>query len=261
MTSAGRILIMPKGNYDSSVTYEMLDLVFYNGASYIAKKTVVGIEPSAEQSEYWQLLCASTDLGDILTRLSALENKGNVDLSVYALKTSLDATNTNVANLTATVLDVQNIANTNTANVKNVSNSVTNLANQINSLPMAANTEIQTYIGNGTNGINNPCSVTFKTIVPKAIMVIGWKQSNNNYQTNMQSGAYRYNVSFILCDELSTSYLMGAGFLFCDSTNQPSRYAKKSADGKTIYWYIEGDGQSQAQINQSGYKYYILGMA
>ena len=53
MTSAGRILIMPKGGYDSSTTYEMLDLVTHNGASWLAKKTVVGVEPSASNSEYW----------------------------------------------------------------------------------------------------------------------------------------------------------------------------------------------------------------
>jgi hypothetical protein len=54
MASAGRILIMPKGNYDSSVTYEMLDMVYYNGSSWIAKKTVVGIEPSTDNKEQWQ---------------------------------------------------------------------------------------------------------------------------------------------------------------------------------------------------------------
>lgn len=53
MTSAGRILIMPKGNYDPSVTYEMLDLVFYNGGSWLAKETAVGIEPSETNSKYW----------------------------------------------------------------------------------------------------------------------------------------------------------------------------------------------------------------
>ena len=54
MTSAGRILIMPKGDYDSSVTYEMLDLVKHNGSSWLAKKEVTGIEPTVENSEYWQ---------------------------------------------------------------------------------------------------------------------------------------------------------------------------------------------------------------
>ena len=54
MTSAGRILIMPKGDYDSGVTYEMLDLVKHNGSSWLAKKEVTGIEPTVENSEYWQ---------------------------------------------------------------------------------------------------------------------------------------------------------------------------------------------------------------
>lgn len=51
--SAGRILIIPKGNYNSSVTYEMLDLVYHNGTSWLAKKTVIGIEPSEANGEYW----------------------------------------------------------------------------------------------------------------------------------------------------------------------------------------------------------------
>lgn len=54
MASAGRILIMPKGSYDSTVTYEMLDLVKHNGTSWLARKTSVGIEPSETNSEYWQ---------------------------------------------------------------------------------------------------------------------------------------------------------------------------------------------------------------
>lgn len=54
MASAGRILIMPKGNYNSGTTYEMLDLVNHNGKSWLAKKTSVGIEPSDANSEYWQ---------------------------------------------------------------------------------------------------------------------------------------------------------------------------------------------------------------
>ena len=53
MTSAGRILIMPKGDYNAETTYEMLDLVYHGGRSWLSKKTVVGIEPSAANSEYW----------------------------------------------------------------------------------------------------------------------------------------------------------------------------------------------------------------
>ena len=46
MASAGRILIMPKGNYNADTQYEMLDLVYHNGTSWLAKKTTKGIEPS-----------------------------------------------------------------------------------------------------------------------------------------------------------------------------------------------------------------------
>ena len=53
MASAGRILIIPKGEYDSGAKYEMLDLVHYNGTSWLAKKTATGIEPSDANSEYW----------------------------------------------------------------------------------------------------------------------------------------------------------------------------------------------------------------
>ena len=61
MAAAGRILIMPKGVYDSSVTYEMLDLVHYKGVAWLAKKTVAGIEPSESNGEHWHKLCESID--------------------------------------------------------------------------------------------------------------------------------------------------------------------------------------------------------
>lgn len=54
MTTAGRILILPKGDYDSTQTYEMLDLVKHNGTSWLAKKESTGIEPTVENAEYWQ---------------------------------------------------------------------------------------------------------------------------------------------------------------------------------------------------------------
>lgn len=54
MATAGRILIIPKGDYDSTANYEMLDLVRHNGTSWLAKKESTGIEPTTANSEYWQ---------------------------------------------------------------------------------------------------------------------------------------------------------------------------------------------------------------
>ena len=55
MTSAGKILIMPKGDYDSTKTYQILDLVKHGGTSWLAKQEVpVGIAPTNANAEYWQ---------------------------------------------------------------------------------------------------------------------------------------------------------------------------------------------------------------
>ena len=40
MASAGRILIMPKGDWKEETEYEMLDLVYHNGTSWLAKRSV-----------------------------------------------------------------------------------------------------------------------------------------------------------------------------------------------------------------------------
>ena len=52
--TAGRILIIPKGDYNASETYEMLDLVRHNGTSWLCKKECTGKEPSNANNEYWQ---------------------------------------------------------------------------------------------------------------------------------------------------------------------------------------------------------------
>ena len=92
MASAGRILIMPKGNYNAETTYEMLDLVYYDGAAWLARKTVVGIVPSENSDEHWHKLCESTDLSNYLSleggnlkgQLGFGNGKGTVAATEYA---------------------------------------------------------------------------------------------------------------------------------------------------------------------------------
>ena len=56
MASAGRILIIPKGDWNAEIEYEMLDLVRNSGKVWISKKKSIGIEPSADSNEYWMEL-------------------------------------------------------------------------------------------------------------------------------------------------------------------------------------------------------------
>lgn len=53
MISAGRVLLMPKGEYNASATYTLLDIVSYQGSSYVAKGTTTGNLPT--DTTYWQL--------------------------------------------------------------------------------------------------------------------------------------------------------------------------------------------------------------
>lgn len=52
-TTLGTVAMTPKGEYNSSAYYEYLDIVLYNGLSYIAKKNSNNVLPT--NSEYWQL--------------------------------------------------------------------------------------------------------------------------------------------------------------------------------------------------------------
>ena len=52
--SAGRVLLMPKGDYNASTEYHVLDWVLYNGRPYVAKQTTTGNVPI--DTTYWQLM-------------------------------------------------------------------------------------------------------------------------------------------------------------------------------------------------------------
>ena len=61
--SAGRVLIIPKGDWNAETTYTGLDMVRHNGASWICKNTCTNIEPTEANSANWQMMSRdSTDI-------------------------------------------------------------------------------------------------------------------------------------------------------------------------------------------------------
>ena len=59
----GKVACVPKGEYDNSVTYNKLDIVTYNGSSYIAiQETTTGNVPT--NTYYWNLLAEKGDTGE-----------------------------------------------------------------------------------------------------------------------------------------------------------------------------------------------------
>ena len=61
MASAGRVLLIPKGAWISGASYSMLDVVYYEGASYVAKGAVSGTTPPVYDTNSWQIMCSGLE--------------------------------------------------------------------------------------------------------------------------------------------------------------------------------------------------------
>lgn len=196
MASAGRILIMPKGEWDANTEYEMLDLVFRNGRSWLARKNSVGIEPSDANAEHWFKMCESVDLTDVYNRISAIENQmlstlslDDIDLSGYATKVEL-ANYTPKSEMTnyATKSELTNYSTKTelSSNIGNVNNSINGLLGRVGALePNVASLMASMASINGAKysigSLTPPDTSQIVTIpcsfAPKAIFVIGTPSS------------------------------------------------------------------------------------
>lgn len=102
-----------------------------------------------------------------------------------------------------------------------------------------ARVQVVSYVGTGTYGADNPCSITAGFKIKAAIMMYHYIPSASSL--------------FMISDELSTNYTADIGF---SEVNANYSWGKKSADGKTLSWYVTHS--AGGQFNYSGYKYYVL---
>ena len=78
--NAGRVAMVPKGEWASATAYTRLDVVLYNGSSWVAIADSTGQVPS-EDSTYWQLLASGVDPSNYYTKTeinTKLEKKANL---------------------------------------------------------------------------------------------------------------------------------------------------------------------------------------
>ena len=113
-------------------------------------------------------------------------------------------------------------------------------------------TKIQTgsYVGTGTYGKDNPCSLTFD-FAPKFIIFTNEKISNGRYDNICSSSSASENFIMINTQILTTAYVEGTGFGNVSGTADPR--GAKSEDGKIIYWW---NNTASAQFNTQNYTYY-----
>lgn len=110
-----------------------------------------------------------------------------------------------------------------------------------------ARVQVLSYVGTGTYGENNPNSLTFD-FAPKVVMFLRYYKSGITQSGAL--GSYGSDSRVITPESLTTTYARYNGF-----GDKSYSYAKKSKDGKTIFWYNDN---SYHQGNDSGYIYYFL---
>lgn len=107
--------------------------------------------------------------------------------------------------------------------------------------------ELYSYTGTGTSGEANPCILTF-SFEPKMVAML----------PNIGGGV----SPIINCDLLTTEYKENMSFYDSTQSYANNDYAKKSEDGKTIYWYVANNtatGPSN-QYNNGGTVYTVLAL-
>lgn len=80
MAIAGKVAILPKGEWDSAVTYEKLDAVSYDNALYIAKNPSVGQVPT--DGEYWMFCLQSIDYAEFEKIINGTTTVGIADKAI-----------------------------------------------------------------------------------------------------------------------------------------------------------------------------------
>lgn len=113
--------------------------------------------------------------------------------------------------------------------------------------------QVVSYTGTGTSGSSSPTTVTFD-FAPKFVMMLGTDNGNLHVAPNFGVSSNANTRGILIPDAMTTTFTNYHGLIRNNSTTP---LGKKSADGKTFYWY---GGDATAQFNNSSYKYYILGI-
>lgn len=139
-TDLGNISLNPRGEYDSSVEYEYLDAVSYQGGSYFClaelETTITGIAPDAgRNSEYWQMIAAP---GDMTPEYTAAHN--DVIKKAVQVETSRAAVELAQQEIEAVQTDVQQLHSDTVQAAQEAENSKNSAANSAQSAEQSRKT-------------------------------------------------------------------------------------------------------------------------
>lgn len=137
-------------------------------------------------------------------------------------------------------------------------NAFSTLASMVNSRAKIAT---GSYVGTGTYGASNPCSLTFDfspnliLFFKKYIINVGGPPSVH-FNGFADYDGYMNNYYFLLTSILTTDYAQtGLPYGGGRDSSESKSYAKKESNGRKVYWY--STDSAYAQLNSDDTYYYV----
>ena len=103
--SAGRVLLIPKGDWNAETTYTGLDWVRHNGAAWVCKNTCTNIEPTEENSDNWQIIARDGQSGSVINVDASMSDTSENPVQNKVIKKYVDDHTPEVADMTGATAD------------------------------------------------------------------------------------------------------------------------------------------------------------
>ena len=98
--SAGRVLLIPKGDWNANITYTGLDWVRHNGAAWVCKNTCTGIEPTLENAENWQMMARDGQSGSAINVDTSMSDTSENPVQNKVVKSYVDNSIAGISDMT-----------------------------------------------------------------------------------------------------------------------------------------------------------------
>ena len=103
--SAGRVLLIPKGDWNAETTYTGLDWVRHNGAAWVCKNTCTNVEPTEENSDNWQIIARDGQSGSVINVDATMSDTSENPVQNKVIKKYVDDHTPEVDDMTGATAD------------------------------------------------------------------------------------------------------------------------------------------------------------
>ena len=253
MNDAGRIGFVIRGDYNSVDAYDFLDVVYYNGSSYVAKKNTIGNEPN-RNNDFWHIFAEGADEGDYVLKsdYATTEKAGIVKPDGTTITVSEDGT---ITGSNQTVIDAELSKDS---------------ENPVQNKVIAG--EIESILSNKQDLLSkrhaNSVSTDLNLIKESGIYVIGSTREYTNLPPELSSEAYCalvvFNSGIYIVQEIFTPFDTKGNIYYRFRTEREDGWKSWKSFGEIYDGYDEtrkGFAADATQLNKEVEGSYAAGVA